>query len=157
MKKKYLILIVLISMLSCSSFNKFSRYEIVEIEKNGKSVTLDSVPIKFELTYLNQNNISNIKIDKKTKTINIIQKDKKTEFYSIDDLKTQNKYNTKIDKITINGSVLDSLEISKVRFEKESIQYIRLLTQKDYSGKEYDDLPQVRETIGNGILIIKTE
>ncbi len=144
-------------MVSCSSTNKFSRYNLIEFEKNGKSITLDSVDIKFEQTYLNQNNISNIKLDRKTKIININRKDKKTEFYSIDDLKTQNKYNSKIDKITINGIVFDSIEISKVRFEKGSIQYIRLLTQNDYSGKEYDDLPQVKKSIGNGILIIKTE
>ena len=155
--KKYQIAIILIFIISCSSTNKFSRYDLIELEKNGKSITLDSVSIKFELTYLNQNNISNIKLDRKTKVINIIRKDKKTEFYSIDDLKTQKKYNSEIDKITINGIVLDSIRITKVRFEKGSIQYIRLLTQKDYSGKEYDDLPQVKETIGNGLLIINTE
>ena len=34
---------------------------------------------------------------------------------------------------------------------------MRLLTQKDYEGKEFDDLPQVKQSVGKGILIIQTE
>ena len=69
---------------------------------------------------------------------------------------SQKYYDAKIDHIVINNLMIDNSEVSKVKFESGSIKYIRLLTQKDYQGKEYDDLPQVKERIGNGMLIINT-
>ena len=59
--------------------------------------------------------------------------------------------------VTVDGKVLDSLEISETKFEMESIKCIRLLTQKDYEGIEFDNLPQIKQSIGKGILIIQTE
>ncbi len=146
---------ILILMVSCSSINSFSRFDLIKFERKGNLITLDSVPIKYELTYLNQNNIS--KLTRNNKNIDIKRKNKNIPFYSINDLKIQNKYNSKIDHITVNGLTLDSLEISNVKFESGTIQYIRLLTQQDYSGKEFDDLPQVKKAVGNGILIINTQ
>ena len=148
--------IIIYSMTDCSSANEFSRYDLVELEGKGYSIFLDSVSIKLSLTYLNKNNISEITKDKKRKIININRKNKNS-FFSIDDLKKQKKYPSKMEYITVNGIVLDSMEISKTKFEIESIKYIRFLTQKDYEGKEFDDLPQVKKTLGNGILIINTE
>lgn len=144
-------------MTACSSINNYSRSDLVELEKKNYSITLDSTPIKLNLTYLNQNNISEVTKDKKRKVINIARKNKNSIFYSIEDLKKRNKYPSKMEYITVNGEALDSLEILATKFESESIKYLRLLTQKDYEGKEFDDLPQVKQLIGNGILIINTE
>lgn len=157
MKKSLQIVLffIVIIMVSCSSINSFSRFDLIEFERKGNIITLDSVPINYESTYLNQNNIS--KLTRYNKNIDIKRKNKNLPFYSINDLKIQNKYNSKIDHITVNGSTLDSIEISNVKFESGTIQYIRLLTQLDYSGKEFDDLPQVKKAVGNGILIINTQ
>jgi len=144
-------------MTACSSINNYSRSDLVELEKKNYSITLDSTPIKLNLTYLNQNNISEVTKDKKRKVINIARKNKNSIFYSIEDLKKRNKYPSKMEYITVNGEALDSLEILATKFESESIKYLKLLTQKDYEGKEFDDLPQVKQLIGNGILIINTE
>ncbi len=137
--------------------NDYSWFELVQLEKKGYSITLDSAPIKLSLTYLNKDNILEIKKDKKRRIINIIRKNKNSTFFSIEDLRAKNNYPLELQYITVDGKVLDSVEISETKFESESITSIRLLTQKDYQGKEFDDLPQVKEAVGNGILIINTE
>lgn len=146
---------IFIVIASCSSIKKKSRYDLIEYEKKGNAISLDSVPIKLKLTFLNQSNISTI--TRNRNKIDIERKDKSIPFYSIVDLKKQYHYNSKIDNIVVNGTSLDSLEIVKAKFEIGSIQFIRLLTQKDYSGKDFDDLPQVKRVIGNGMLIINTQ
>ncbi|MCD8518625.1 MAG: hypothetical protein LRY32_03000, partial [Flavobacterium sp.] len=88
--------------------------------------------------------------------VEIIRKDKNTIFISLNDLLNQKKYNTTIDRIVINNIQIDSSKISKVKFELGAIKEIRLLTQNDYQGKEYDDLQQVKDIIGNGMLVINT-
>ena len=143
--------------LSCST-NKidFSQFEISELEQNGYSIYLDNNLINLTNTYLNNDNILRVNQNKSSKKVEIIRKDKNTIFISLNDLLNQKKYNTTIDRIIINNIQIDSTEISKVKFEIGSIKYIRLLNQKDYQGKEYDDLPQIKEKIGNGMLIINT-
>lgn len=107
-------------------------------------------------TYLNNENILSVNQNNSAKTIEIIQKDKDISFISLNDLLNQKKYNDKIDHLVINNLQIDSSEISKIKFENGSLKYIRLLTQKDYQGKEFDDLPQVKKSIGSGMLIINT-
>lgn len=134
----------------------FSQFEISEFERNGYSIYLDNNLINLTNTYLNNDNILRVNQNKSSKKVEIIRKDKNTIFISINDLLNQKKFNTKIDRIIINNIQIDSSEISRVKFEVGSIKEIRLLTQKDYHGKEYDDLPQVKEIIGNGMLVINT-
>jgi hypothetical protein len=74
----------------------------------------------------------------------------------LNDLLIQKNLSSKFDYLVINNLQISYSEISKVKFENGSIKYFRLLTQKDYQGKEFDDLPQVKESIGNGMLIINT-
>lgn len=157
MEKRILFLLVVVTLFSCST-NKinFLQFEISELEKNGYSIYLDNNLINFTNTYLNNDNILRVNQNKSSKKVEIIRKDKNTIFISLNDLLNQKKYNTTIDRIIINNIQIDSTEISKVKFEVGSIKEIRLLTQKDYQGKEYDDLPQVKEVIGNGMLVINT-
>ena len=117
---------------------------------------MDTNLIDLSNTYLNYENILKVNQNKSTKKIEILRKDKSTIFVSFYELLNQKKYNTTIDRIIINNIQIDSTEISKVKFEIGSVKYIRLLTQKDYQGKEYDDLPQIKDKIGNGMLIINT-
>ena len=137
--------------------NDYSWFDLVQLEKKGYSITLDSTPIKLSFTYLNKDNISEIEKDRKRKIINIIRKNKNSTFFSIEDLRAKNNYPMVLQHITVDGKALDSIEISETKFENESVKYIRLLTLKDYEGKEFDDLPQVKKSVGNGILIINTE
>ena len=143
--------------LSCS-INKidFSQYDISGLEQNGYSIYLDNNLINLTNTYLNSDNILRVNQNKSSKKVEIIRKDQNTIFISLNELLNQEKYNTTIDRIIINNIQIDSTEISKVKFELGSIKEIRLLTQKDYQGKEFDDLPQVKEVIGNGMLVINT-
>jgi hypothetical protein len=159
MKKTYIVIFIISSALitGCSSVKIFTQFELVEKEKKGYSILLDSTPIQLANTYLNNNNIQNIKHSKYKKRIEITRKDKNKLFHSIDFIKTKNKYNSKIDWIVVNNMSLDSLEITRVRFEDGAIKDLRLLTQKDYSGPEFDSLASLKKTIGNGMLIIKTE
>ena len=155
MKKITFLLIGL--FLSCST-NKidFSQFELSLLEQKGYSIYLDTNLIDLSNTYLNYENILKVNQNKSTKKIEILRKDKSTIFVSFYELLNQKKYNTTIDRIIINNIQIDSTEISKVKFEIGSVKYIRLLTQKDYQGKEYDDLPQIKDKIGNGMLIINT-
>jgi hypothetical protein len=146
----------LIFIMSCSSINVVERVELFELEKKGYSIHLDSNPIELRMTYLNETNISEIKIDKKRKYVNINRKNKGSTFLSIADLLNQKKENTTIDLISVDGLVLDSVMIQRTRFEDGAVLNMRLLTQKDYEGKEFDDLPKIKRTIGNGLLIIST-
>lgn len=157
MQKRILFLLVVITLFSCS-INKinFSQFEISELEQNDYSIYLDNNLINLSTTFLNCDNILKVIQYKSSKKVEIFRKDKNTTFISLNDLLNQKKYNTKIGRIIINNIQIDSTEVSKVKFEVGSIKEIRLLTQKDYQGKEYDDLPQVKEVIGNGMLIINT-
>jgi len=156
-KMKKITFLLIGIFMSCST-NKigFSQFDFSQLEKNGYSISLDSKPIDLTNTYLNNENILSVNQNKSAKTIEIIRKDKDINFISLNDLLIQKKYNNKIDHFVINNSQIDSSEISKIKFENGSLKYIRLLTQKDYQGKEYDDLPQVKKSIGSGILIINT-
>lgn len=143
--------------MSCSTSKiNFSQFKLSELELKGYSISLDTQSINLSNTYLNNDNILSVNQNRSIKTINIIRKDKSANFISLNDLLNQKKYNSKIDHIVINNLQIDSSEISKVKFENGSIKYIRLLTQKDYQIKEYDDLPQIKKSIGNGMLIINT-
>ncbi|HBD27182.1 hypothetical protein [Flavobacterium sp.] len=154
--KKFIFLLIGL-LISCSTIKiDFSQLEISELEQKGYSIYLDTNLINLSNTYLNDKNILRVNQNTSTKKVEIIRKDKNTIFTSLNELLNQKKYNTKIDHIVINNIQIDNSEISKVKFEIGSIKYIRLLTQKDYQGKEYDDLPQVKEKIGNGMLIINT-
>jgi hypothetical protein len=150
------IITILSSIMSCSSTKLFERVELVELEIKGYSIHLDASPVKIGLTYLNETNISEVKIDKKKKYVNVHRKNKNSNFHSVTDLLNQKRYNTTIDMITVDGLVLDSIMIREAKFEDGAVRNTRLLTQKDYEGKEFDDLPQVKRTVGNGILIIST-
>jgi hypothetical protein len=143
--------------MSCST-NKidFSQFELSELQQQGYSISLDTKPIDLSNTYLDIENILTVKQNKSTKEIEIARKDKSTNFISLDELLRQKNYNSKIDYFIINNLQIDYSEVSKVKFENGSIKYFRLLTQKDYQGKEYDNLPQVKERIGKGMLIVNT-
>lgn len=157
MQKRILFLLVVITLFSCS-INKinFSQFEISELEQNDYSIYLDNNLINLSTTFLNCDNILKVIQYKSSKKVEIFRKDKNTTFISLNDLLNQKKYNTKIGRIIINNIQIDSTEVSKVKFELGAIKDIRLLTQKDYQGKEYDDLLQVKEVIGNGMLVINT-
>lgn len=154
--KKITFLLIGIFM-SCST-NKidFSQFELSQLGKNGYSISLDSEPLDLSNTYLNNENILSVNQNKSAKTIEIIRKDKDINFILLNDLLNQKKYNDKIDHLVINNLQIDSSEFSKIKFENGSLKYIRLLSQKDYQGKEFDDLPQVKKSIGSGMLIINT-
>ncbi len=146
-----------ICTMSCSPLNNFERSNLVGLEKKGYSIHLDSVPVQLGFTYLNLGNISNIEIDKKGRHVDINRKNRNLHLYSIANLKARVNYPEEIDIVSLNGVVLDSLSIQNLKFEEGCVQYMRLITQKDYEGREFDDLPQVKQTVGNGILIINTQ
>jgi hypothetical protein len=154
--KKIIILLIGIFM-SCST-NKidFSQFELSELQQKGYLITLDTKPIDLSNTYLDIENILTINQNKSTKGIEIVRKNKNPNFISLNDFLIQKKISSKIDYLVINNLQINYSEISKVKFENGSIKYFRLLTQKDYQGKEFDDLPQVKERVGNGMLIINT-
>lgn len=157
MQKRILFLLVVVTLFSCSIKKiNFLQFEISELEQNGFSIYLDNNLIDLTNTYLNSDNILNVYKNKSSKKVEIIRKDKNTIFISLNDLLNQKKYNTTIDRIVINNIQIDSSKISKVKFELGAIKEIRLLTQNDYQGKEYDDLQQVKDIIGNGMLVINT-
>lgn len=154
---KKLIFLTIGMVISCSTKRiDFAQYELSELQQKGYSITLDTKPIDISNTYLNLENIISVIQIKSTKEIKITRKDRNIDFVSLSYLLSQKNYNSKIDHIVINNLQIDTVEVSKVKFENGSIKYIRLLTQKDYQGKEYDDLPKVKEMIGNGMLIIDT-
>ncbi len=154
---KKLIISLIVTFTSCS-INKidFSQYELSQLQQNGYSITLDNTPIDLSNTYLNTENILSVSQNKTIKKIEIIRKNKSSNFISLNELLIQKNYNSKIDKFVINNSQITFSDISKIKFENGSIKYFRLLTQKDYQGKEFDDLPKVKEIIGSGMLIINT-
>jgi hypothetical protein len=154
--KKMIILLIGIFM-SCST-NKidFSQFELSQLQQKGYSISLDTKPIDLSNTYLDVENILTINQNKSTKGIEIIRKNKNTDFISLNDLLIQKNLSPTIEYLVINNLQINYSEISKVKFENGCIKYFRLLTQKDYQGKEFDDLPQVKESIGNGMLIINT-
>jgi hypothetical protein len=149
-------IILSITIMSCASTKMMERVELIELERKGYSIHLDSNPLKIGSTYLNETNISEVKIDRKMKYVNIHRKTMDLNFHSVADIINEKRYDAKIDMVTVDGLVLDSVMIQDFKFEDGAVRNTRLLTQKDYEGTEFDDLPQVKQTVGNGILIIST-
>ena len=150
------IAIISISIVACSSTKLYERGELIDLERKGYSIHLDSSPVKIGSTYLNETNISEVKIDRKRKYVNIHRKKMDLNFQSVTDIINEKRYHATIDIVTVDGLVLDSVMIQDFKFENGAVRHTRLLTQTDYEGKEFDDLPQVKQTVGNGILIIST-
>lgn len=142
--------------MACAGVKKSERTNLIRLEREGYSVFLDSTKIQTNLTYLNSENVSSIKISRKQKIVHIFRKEKRTKLYSIADLIEEKKVGEPPDWIILDSHPLDSVEVRAIRYEKGAFKYIRHLTQKDYQEKEFDSLPQVRQSIGNGILIILT-
>ena len=67
MKELNLIFLTLVIPLMTS--NDYSWFELVQLEKKGYTVMLDSRSIKLSFTYLNKDNIAEIKKDKKNKSV----------------------------------------------------------------------------------------
>lgn len=69
--------------MSCST-NKidFSQFELSELQQKGYSITLDTKPIDLSNTYLDIENILIVNQNKSTKKIEIVRKDKSTNFIS---------------------------------------------------------------------------
>jgi len=158
MKKIYFVLIGLMVLVISCSINKinFSQFELSELNNNGYKVFLDSQEIDLVHTYLDEKNILKVSIDRKSKIIQIIRKNDSNGFIFFNDLLIQKKYKSNLDRIVINNLSIDFLDIPKIKFELGSVKFIRQLTQRDYQSKDFDDLPQVKNTIGNGMLIINT-
>ncbi|GEL11192.1 hypothetical protein FGL01_19310 [Flavobacterium glycines] len=158
MKRIYFVLIGLMVLVMSCSINKinFSQFELSELNSNGYKVFLDSQEIDLVHTYLDEKNILKVSIDRKNKIIQIIRKNDSNGFIFLNDLLIQKKYKSNLDRIVINNLSIDFLDIPNIKFELGSVKYIKQLTQHDYLGKDFDDLPQVKNTIGNGMLIINT-
>lgn len=143
--------------MSCSTHNtNFSQFELSDLNRKGYKVSLDSQEIDLVHTYLDENNISNVSINKKNKIIMITRKNSSNRFIFLNELLIQKKYPSNFDRIVINNLSIDFVDLPKIKLEEGSVKYIRLLTQRDYQGIDFDDLPQVKDTIGNGMLIINT-
>src|SRR5688572_9555054 len=97
----YLVIANLFFIMSCEPANKIDRIELLQLERNGYSIKLDSVPIKLNLTYLNTSNIENVRIVKKTKQVYISRRNSTLPFYSIVDLRIKKNYLGQIDVITV--------------------------------------------------------
>lgn len=148
--------IISFSIMACSSTKFTERDELLDLEKKGYSIHLDASPVNIGLTYLNETNISEVEVSKVNKYVNIHRRNRDLEFRSVADLLHQKQYNMTIGMITVDGIVLDSVMIRDAKFEDGAVRYLRLLTEGDYEGREFDDLPQVKRTIGTGILLIGT-
>jgi len=152
--KKQAYIAILILLVSCSSLNRnYTRLSIIEKVRNGYSVRLNSKPIDFEFTYLDRENISEIRHLNSKKTIEIRTKNQ-PEFFSMKDVFYTYNVKTQPDIVTIDGISIDNLNLAKLKFEKKSISDFRLLTQKDYAGKEFDGMDSLKQTIGNGLVVI---
>jgi hypothetical protein len=153
-KHSLITILSVLSLYSCSSVNsKSSRLDILDEVKKGYSVNLNSKPIDFQFTFLDRENIAEIRRHKSKKLIEI-QTKTSPEFYSLEDIFYTYNVKIKPDIITIDGIPIDSLDLVKLKFEEKSISYFRLLTQKDYARKEFDSLQTIKETIGNGLVVI---
>lgn len=143
--------------MSCST-NKtsFSQFDLSELNSKGYKVSLDSQEIDLVHTYLNEENISKVSTDRKSKIIQITRKNDNNGFVFLNELLIQKKYKSNLDRIVINNLSIDLLDLPKIKFEVGSVKFIRQLAQSDYQSQDFDDLPQVKNTIGNGMLIINT-
>ena len=123
---KTLSIILLLSLVSCGIRN-YDYFKFSKLEKKGFKLKIDSKDYSLSNTILDKNNISEIKIDKKNKLVNI----KTIQNPDFIDLKTiSNSFNDKdlnvavmfglpfmkkdFDKVLIEKSAIDSLNFIKV-------------------------------------------
>ena len=72
------ILSIICLLTSCSSLPK--REKLFDYEKKGYTISLNSAPINLDEVYVDKHNYKKITKNSKTKTIDLIQKDKRSSF-----------------------------------------------------------------------------
>ena len=75
-----------------------------EIFLNSEKISLDSI-------YLDKDNIKSIKINKQAKVVQIIQKDKNVEYFSLQNAIQSGNFQ----EIIVNGERVENLKINKVQ------------------------------------------
>ena len=123
---KTLSIIFLLSLVSCGIRN-YDYYKFSKLEKKGFKLKIDSIDYSLSNTILDKENISEIKIDKKNKLVNIktIQNPYFIDLKTISDSINDKDLNVAVmfglpfmkkdfDKVLIEKSAIDSLNFIKV-------------------------------------------
>lgn len=138
-------------MTSCSSLPK--REKLFDYEKKGYTISLNSAPINLDEVYFGKHNYKKITKNSKTKTIDLIQKDKRSNFEYLRAIKTgescriDNLHLAKFELIIIDGTPLNPDSYSKVKLETSSIKTLNILN---------DSITQTKCRVNGDILFSKT-
>ena len=145
----FLLLFLLIFSFSCATGNiKYDRNRILKKYSADYKMFVDNKKIDLETVFLDKENIENIRIDKRTKELKIVQF-KPTELFAIKNFKLDSLFpdrkieaKRKIDLIIIDGiPMTDSLK-EKTKIDLNAINSISIITQEEMNnttfGRRYD-------------------
>lgn len=131
MKNYIYLFLFLILLISCSTTKSaLNRANNFQNNFNSK-VYLNNCSenqIKLDSVYLDRKNISEIKYDKQTNSIIILQKNKTAKLLSLSEINLENLSKTsKIESIVLNGNVLSKNDLQNIKIEETAIKNISTL------------------------------
>ena len=122
---KYTILFLVLLLIGCNSIKvKNSREKLLKYEAKGYSISINDSLIKLKQVYLDEEKIKEIKLDKGSKSIVLVHKDKHLNLVPMSYIAEESEP----DKlIIIDGSPLERNVIDFSRIEMSAIKSVRVL------------------------------
>lgn len=138
MKAKILyILFVFFSSCGIKSVT-YKKARSLELKKGYETLLNGDANIEIQKYYLDTENIENIKADKKSKTLNIFQKNKKPEYFNLTEVeldKFKKRYDIdekdSLGMILIDGVLIDKKDYNEYNVEYSVVEEVKVLQDVD--------------------------
>jgi len=155
MKLKMHLLFLIISCFSIGCATKtvsYHRYKIIKKYDKSYKFYLNDHLINLDTIFLNKSNVDKVRINRKSKCLNIYQKNKNPNFNSLHNLNiTYQKTMESSDSLIniIDGILIDAAQQKSIKIEESVIKDITVLKKEEV----LKSLPHARA----GILIVTTK
>ena len=151
LKVKIFLLIISNVFICCGTLDtNTSRDKLLKYNDKGYSISLNGKLINLSNNYLDRKNIEKILKSESKKQIEILQKNQKSKFVSLNEIQKTDSIARNADIIVVEGSIVEKINFDKIFIENSSITGYQYLSQK-----------QAESSIGgcrrfeNGIILLK--
>ena len=132
---KYTIIFLILLLIGCNSIKvKNSREKLLKYEAKDYSISINDSLIKLKQVYLDEEKIQEIKLDKGSKSIMLVHKDKHLNLVPLSFITKENEPEK---LIIIDGSPLQTNEIDFLKIEMSAIKSIKVVKDDSLHGKSF--------------------
>ena len=154
LKTLYILILILFSSCGIKSVS-YKKAKSLSLNKGYETILNKETEIELEKYYLDTKNIVGITADTKTKSLNIIQSNKDSDFFNLTEIETE-EFKTRykmanrdsISLIIINGILVDNNEWKDYQIEHNSVKSLNAI--KGATAITFD-------CCGKSVLVIITE